>query len=163
MYSSAEVEKKERRKIIIAATISVAIILLLIVAIIVVATKKSSRTNISKAENSTFELSDSLALGSNVQSTTESKTVNENDSDLNTASVEQESSAKETETEIAASSEESSAKEEIFTNEVSTQEEIFETADELPATGSEEIFPIALMLGALVMYLSSRALAKREA
>ena len=37
------------------------------------------------------------------------------------------------------------------------------TNDKMPSTGPEEFLPLALIAGALVAYLSSRAMAKREA
>jgi len=145
MYYQGEVDKKERRKIIAVATISVIIILSLIVAIVVVATKKSAKSGISDAQNSAFELIES-------EDKAEEKTEEDKTADKVTENKE---AKQESVKEIG----------DLTTkqNQVSKTTNTAATSADMPNTGPEDVLPIALILGALVTYLSSRALAKREA
>lgn len=149
MYYQGEVDKKERRKIIAVATISVIIILSLIVAIVVVATKKSAKSDISDAQNSAFELIES-------EDKTEDKTENKTEENKTADKTTENKEAKQ-----------ESVKEigDLTTkqNQVSKTTNAAATSADMPNTGPEDVLPIALILGALVTYLSSRALAKREA
>ena len=136
MYYQGEAEKKERRKIIAVATAAVVLILILIVAIIVVATKKSAKSNISDAQNSAFELSESDDKKTETEKTEDKKDESQNNVGnlSNNATV-------------------------ANNNDVPA---VVAGAD-IPSTGPEDVLPVALILGALVAYGSSAILAKREA
>lgn len=150
MYYQEEVEKKERRKVIILATIVVLVILMLLVAIIVVATKKSSRPSLTAAENSAVE------INAEQNQATESETG---------ATASEAENASETEATIvggfstettATTTDSGAAAGPVQRDEVSGDISV------MPATGPEDILPIALIVGALIAYLGSAKLARRE-
>ena len=146
MYYQGEAEKKERRKIVAVSIIAVILILLLIIAIIVVAVKKSHRVNIVTEENTSLEVSEKTE-------TKKEDVVIENGVKTTENTTETTIVIEEPKVEVK---EEAPAK-------ATAQAETKSKEDDIPSTGPEDALPVALLLGTLVAYLSSSALAKREA
>jgi len=147
MYYQNEVDsadKKQRTRIIAIATFVAVVILLLIVAIIVTATSKSAKNN--TAEKGIDEPTTVVAEAQ------PSEDGGENDGNsIGTISTETEDEQ----------SNNGGADVSISAN-ANVSVEVVDTSDKMPTTGPEDVLPIALVLGALTMFVSSSALAKRE-
>ena len=148
MYS--EIEKKERRKIIGISIILAVVILFLVVAIVVVATSKTNKTNVGGDSNATLSIAEETESKDNESKTEEkTETKTENKSDSNSS-------------DNKSSDSKSSSKTTVTTKTTNNTVSVSNDSKSLPDTGPEDFFPIALMSGALVAYIASEIMAKRQ-
>lgn len=133
MPNQTALESKTRRKIIAMSIATVSLILLLIVAIVIVAIDKQT-----SQESGPFKLTGENNSQETPQSSPDSTTKDQTSTEPNTPA-------------------ESST---LPTLDPTTPQTETPTAHDLPQTGPEDFFPLALLAGALVAYLTSNHLAK---
>lgn len=155
MYYQNEVDsmdKKQRTRIIAVATAVAVVILLLIVAIIVTATNKAAK-NTSKGDDVAAEASAEKDLDRSGRA--EGTDTEEGKSGtIGNISTKTESDAKNDDNAEKANTATSS--------EDKTDAAVSADASAMPTTGPMDVWPIALILGATTMCVSSFAMAKRE-
>lgn len=141
MNYQTEADKKERRKIIVISTIAIILILVLIVVILGITIKKQPNT-LHDQTGEAFELNEE---NNNTKENTDNKTeknsnpTKDNEKPNNSSSLSQITTKTIVDTPI-----------------ISTPT----TSTAIPVTGPEDIFPIALISGSLVAFLTSLYLAK---
>ncbi len=150
MYYQNEVDstdKKQRTRIIAIATFVAVVILLLIVAIIVTASNKAAKNTISNIDTATPVVEEVSVEKEGGKS--------EGDSPIGTIS---------TETAEEGKAQTESTPENTPSASVSIGATVIaaESTDKMPTTGPLDTLPIALLLGATTMCVSSFAMAKRE-
>lgn len=154
MYYQEEADKKEKRKIIAVVTTVTVVILILIVAIILVATNKTSRSQ----RNVEYVSSESKE-DEQIAEQTSDEAIEEDDAD---EAQEESSVIGELTTEKSTGNGEENTSEESVPATSVNAVVVAESSDNMPATGAEDLLPLALMLGAAAVYIGSRKFAKEN-